>query len=79
MAKFRLCTLESEINELKSLLLLNDSASVHRNKKADHFNGPTEIRTQDLRRVKTEVLGAFAAFSEGDITVRKANDPLYIV
>jgi hypothetical protein len=29
--------------------------------------------------VKAEVLGAFAAFSEGDITVRKANDPLYIV
>ena len=42
-------------------------------------NGPGRIRTGDLRRVKTEDLGAFKAFSVDDITVRKANDPSYTV
>jgi hypothetical protein len=37
------------------------------------------IRTGDLRRVKTEDLGVFEALSVGDITVRKANDPSYMV
>jgi hypothetical protein len=37
------------------------------------------IRTGDLRRVKTEDFGVFEAFSVGDITVRKASDPLYII
>ena len=48
----RLLELESEINELKSLLLLNESASFHDTEKRDHESGPAEIRTQDLRRVK---------------------------
>ncbi|MGZ5563126.1 MAG: hypothetical protein ACXWEM_04740 [Halobacteriota archaeon] len=42
-------------------------------------NGLGRIRTGDLRHVKTEDLAVFEAFSVGDITVRKANDPLYIV
>jgi hypothetical protein len=71
----RLLELESEIKELKSLLLLNELDNLHRNKNAAHFNGPGAIRTPDLRRVKTEVLGVFEAFSVGDITVRNANAP----
>ena len=51
-ANARLSALESEISDLKSLLLLNESASFH---ETDKKGGPTEIRTQDLRRVKTEV------------------------
>jgi len=42
-------------------------------------DGLGRIRTGDLRHVKTEDLAVFEAFSVGDITVRKANDPLYIV
>ena len=42
-------------------------------------DGLEAIRTPDLRRVKTEVLGVFEAFSVDDITVRKANDPSCIV
>jgi hypothetical protein len=45
----RFKVLESQIKELKSLLLLNESASFH---ETDKKGGPTEIRTQDLRRVK---------------------------
>ena len=48
-ANARLSALESEISDLKSLLLLNESASFH---ETDKKGGPTEIRTQDLRRVK---------------------------
>jgi hypothetical protein len=53
-----------------------DGANVSNSQKND---GPGGIRILDLRRVKTEALGVFEAFSVGDITVRKANDPLYIV
>ena len=45
----RFKVLESQIKELKSLLLLNESAGFH---ETDKKGGPTEIRTQDLRRVK---------------------------
>jgi hypothetical protein len=48
----RLSALESQINELKSLLILNESARIHKIKKEADSNGPAEIRTQDLRRVK---------------------------
>ncbi|MEI7826783.1 MAG: hypothetical protein WCI87_03180 [Euryarchaeota archaeon] len=33
----------------------------------------------DLRRMKTEDFGVFEAFSVGEITVRKAKDPSYMV
>jgi hypothetical protein len=42
-------------------------------------DGPARILTGDLRGVKTEDLRVFEAFSVGDITVRKANDPSNIV
>ena len=45
----RFLALESQINELKSLLLLNESASFHKKQKTD---GLEAIRTPDLRRVK---------------------------
>jgi|BarGraIncu01122A_1022018.scaffolds.fasta_scaffold05744_4 hypothetical protein len=44
--------LESQISELRSLLILNEVDNLHRNKNEADSNGPTEIRTQDLRRVK---------------------------
>jgi hypothetical protein len=42
-------------------------------------DGLGRIRTGDLRHIKAGDLGVFEAFSMGDITVRKANDPSYIV
>jgi hypothetical protein len=45
----RLETLESQIKELMSLLLLNESASFH---ETDKKGGPDAIRTHDLRRVR---------------------------
>ncbi len=42
-------------------------------------DGLEAIRTPDLRRVKAEVSELSEAFSVGDMTVRKANDPSYIV
>ena len=38
-----------------------------------------KIQASKLCYVKTDDLGVFEAFSVGDITVRKANDPSYIV
>ena len=49
-----------------------DGSSVSDCKKND---GLGRIRTGDLRRVKTEDLGVFEAFSSGDITMRKARAP----
>ena len=46
----RLSALESQINELKSLLLLNESPIYHKKQKTD---GLEAIRTPDLRRVKS--------------------------
>src|SRR5665647_838838 len=48
-ANARLSALESEISDLKSLLLLNERASFH---ETDKKGGPDAIRTHDLRRVK---------------------------
>ena len=48
----RFKTLESHINELRSLLLSNESASFHKNEKEDEPNGLGRIRTGDLRHVK---------------------------
>ena len=48
-ANARLSALESEISDLKSLLLLNESASFH---ETDKKGGPGGIRILDLRRVK---------------------------
>jgi hypothetical protein len=45
----RFKVLESQISELKSLLLLNESASFN---ETDKKGGPDAIRTHDLRRVK---------------------------
>jgi hypothetical protein len=45
----RFKVLESQISELKSLLLLNESASFN---ETDKKGGPGAIRTPDLRRVK---------------------------
>ena len=55
---------------------VSDACSVANSQNND---GLGRIRTGDLRRVKTEDLGVFEAFSVGDITVRKAKDPSYIV
>ena len=71
----RFQALERQIAELKSLLFSNEGEFL-KNPKTD---GPGRIRTGDLRRAKTEVFGVFEAFSLGDITVRKANDPSYMV
>jgi len=48
----RLAALETEISELKSLLLSNEGDNLHKNKKEDKFNGLGRIRTGDLRHVK---------------------------
>jgi hypothetical protein len=48
----RFAALESQIRDLKSLLLLNEVDNLQRNKNEADSNGPAEIRTQDLRRVK---------------------------
>ncbi len=45
----RISALETEISELKSLLLLNEGSCLHQKGKTD---GPGRIRTGDLRRVK---------------------------
>jgi hypothetical protein len=60
----RLKDLESQISELKSLLLLNESDKLHKNKKEDEHNGLGRIRTGDLRRVNTGDLALFVAFSD---------------
>jgi hypothetical protein len=44
----RLCALESEINELKSIIFSNESFSSHKNEN----DGLGRIRTGDLRHVK---------------------------
>jgi len=48
----RLLELESQISELKSLLLLNEGDSFHKTK----YNGLGAIRTPDLRRVKAHCM-----------------------
>jgi hypothetical protein len=75
--------LESQITELKSLLLANKNQKASQSplfrQSTLKTDGLCRIRTGGLRRVKTEVLGGFDVFSVGDITMRKANDPSYIV
>jgi hypothetical protein len=48
----RLKALESQISELRFLLLLNESTSFNKNRKEDVLNGLGRIRTGDLRHVK---------------------------
>jgi hypothetical protein len=48
----RLEAVESQIKELRSLLLLNESFSYHDIEKRGHESGLEAIRTPDLRRVK---------------------------
>ena len=60
----RLKDLESQISELKSLLLLNESDKLHKNKKEDEHNGLGRIRTGDLRHVKAGVLALVEQFSD---------------
>jgi hypothetical protein len=69
--KKHLLSLESQINELKSLLLANENSSANKIKN----DGPGRIRTGDLRRVKTEDLGLSEGFPEDEITTRKASAP----
>jgi mRNA-degrading endonuclease RelE of RelBE toxin-antitoxin system len=71
----RLDALESQIAELKSIILSNESSCPHKNE----TNGLGRIRTGDLRLHTAEDLAFFEAFSVGDITVRKANDPSHMV
>ena len=72
----RLKALESQISELRFLLLLNESTSFNKNRKEDVLNGLGRIRTGDLRHVKTEDFELFVVFSSGDTTMRKASVPL---
>ena len=51
----RFDALESQINQLKSLLLLNEGEILHKIKKEGEPNGLGRIRTSDLRRVNKEV------------------------
>jgi hypothetical protein len=77
--------LESQISELRSFLLLNESTSFHKNKKEDELNGLGRIRTGDLRRVKTEALALAPLFLDrsevfldtfaDDTTTRNASAP----
>jgi|GEM_PF-1386298 hypothetical protein len=60
-ANARLSAFESDIEELKSLLFSNESFYPHKNE----TNGLGRIRTDDLRRVKTEDLAFFAFFVFG--------------
>ena len=48
----RFKSLELQISELKSLLLLNEDYSIHKNKKEADPNGLGRIRTGDLCHVK---------------------------
>jgi hypothetical protein len=59
----RLLVLESEINESKSFLLLNESVKINKNKKEAQLNGLGRIRTGDLRHVKAGDLALKLAFS----------------
>jgi hypothetical protein len=63
------------------MILLSEKSPMDGSNASDYKknDGLGRTRTGDLRRVKTEALGVFEAFSVGDITVRNANDPLYIV
>jgi hypothetical protein len=82
----RLKALELQINQLKSLFLLNEGAILHKIKKEDELNGLGRIRTGDLRRVKTEVLEHAKSFlhpssapfdrSVGSTTTKNASNPL---
>jgi hypothetical protein len=47
--------LKSQISELISFLLLNESTSFHKNKKENERSGLGRIRTGDLRRVKAHL------------------------
>jgi hypothetical protein len=75
----RLDALESEIKNLKSLLILNKGQYFPKKIKEDESNGLGRIRTGDLRRVKAAFLERFALFSDGAlvgaITTRKASAP----
>ena len=71
----RLSELESEFRTLKSSILKNEGLMENLNKKGAQENGLGRIRTGDLRRVKTEVLGLSEAFSLGETTTTKASAP----
>jgi len=91
--KARLCELESQIAELKSLLQKNanqkapQSPLIHQS--TQKTSGLGRIRTGDLRRVKAEVLEHAESFlharpesskaSVGAITTKNASAPLCIV
>jgi len=80
----RLSELESEIRNLESSILKNDSLVGNCSKKGAQVNGLGRIRTGDLRRVKTEDSAFEQAFSclsgllfEVDETItRNASAPL---
>ena len=59
----RLQALESQINELKSFLLLNEGDCLHKNNKEAQGKWARGDSTPDLRRVKTEALAPNVALS----------------
>jgi len=71
----RFAVLEEEIRQLRTLI----EKEAHFSPNVQKTDGLEAIRTPDLRRVKTEDLVVFEAFSVGDITVRNASEPSYIV
>jgi len=75
----RLSAIESQIVEIKSLLLTHEIQKAPQSplfhQSTLKTNGLGRIRTGDLRRVKTEVSEVFAAFPSGAITTRKASAP----
>jgi hypothetical protein len=71
----RLSAIESQLAELKSLLLLNESDNLNKNEKEPNVSGLGRIRTGDLRHVKTGDSGLSEVFSAGETTTRKANAP----
>jgi hypothetical protein len=76
-----LCNFFSSSCSFFAIILATDKTSTDALSGAvsSKINGLGRILTGDLRHVKTEDLGLFEAFSVGDITVRKANDPSCIV
>jgi len=63
------------------MILVSEKASMDGSSVADckKNDGLGRIRTGDLRRVKTEVLGLSAAFSLHEITTRNASAPSWTV
>ena len=69
---YRLCALESEISELKSLLFSSESFSQNKNEN----NGLGRIRTGDLRHVKATVLATLRGFFRWRDEDKKRKRPL---